>query len=53
MAFRSGFVEICSDVLPQSAGHGNNAQNALLTSGLVKKAHLKIRDGIFVPEVSF
>ena len=28
-------------------------KNALLTSGPVKKAHLKIRDGVFVPGVSF
>lgn len=28
-------------------------KNALLTSGPVKKAHLKIHDGVFVPGVSF
>lgn len=44
------FVQIISCNLPvMEITH----KNALLTSGPVKKAHLKIRDGVFVPGVSF
>ncbi len=46
----SQFVQIISCNLPvMEITH----KNALLTSGPVKKAHLKIRDGVFVPGVSF
>ena len=44
------FVQIISWNLPViEIAH----KNALLTSGPVKKAHLKIRDGAFVPGGSF
>lgn len=44
------FVQIISCNLPvMEITH----KNALLTSGPVKKAHLKIRDGVFVLGVSF
>lgn len=44
------FVQIISCNLPvMEIAH----KNALLTNGPVKKAHLKIRDGVFVPGVSF
>lgn len=44
------FVQIISFNLPvMEITH----KNALLTSGPVKKAHLKIHDGVFVPGVSF
>lgn len=44
------FVQIISCNLPvMEITH----KNALLTNGPVKKAHLKIRDGVFFPGVSF